>query len=63
MVNEDTYVGFRGSDRPSRPSLDPSLVLRELYFSVVMKRVLSKTAKVSVFKSVYVPILTCGHES
>jgi len=38
-------------------------VLREIYWSVLMKRELSKTAKLSVFKSVFVPILTCGHES
>ena len=43
--------------------LDLPLVLRELYCFVVTKRVLSKTAKVSAFKSVFVPILTCGHES
>ena len=36
-------------------------VLRELYCSVVTKRELSKNAKLSVFKSVFVPILTCGH--
>jgi len=35
--------------------------LRELYCSVVTKRELSKTAKLLVFKSVFVPILTCGH--
>jgi len=40
MVNKDTFVGFRGSDRPSRPPLGPPLVLRELYCSVVTKRVL-----------------------
>jgi len=38
-------------------------VLRQLYCSVVMKRELSKTATLLVFKSVFVPILTCGHES
>ena len=38
-------------------------VLRELYRSVVTKRELSNTAKLSVFKSVFVPILTYGHES
>ena len=37
-------------------------VLREIYCSVVTKWELSKTAKLSVFKSVFVPILTCGHE-
>ena len=38
-------------------------VLREFYCSVVTKRELSKTAKHLVFKSIFVPILTCGHES
>jgi len=31
--------------------------------SVVTKRELSKTAKQLVFKSIFVPILTCGHKS
>jgi len=30
---------------------------------MVTKKELSKNAKLSVFKSVFVPILTCGHES
>ena len=38
-------------------------VLRELYRSVVTKRELSNTAELSVFKSVFVPILTYGDES
>jgi len=38
-------------------------VLRELYCSVVTKQGLSTNANFSVFKSVFVPILTCGHES
>jgi len=38
-------------------------VLREFYCSVVTKRELSNTAKLSVCKSVFVPILTYGHES
>jgi len=38
-------------------------VLRELYCSVVTKRELSKNAKLSVFKSVFIPILAYGHES
>ena len=37
--------------------------LRELYCSVVTKRELSETSKLSVFKLVFVPILTFGHES
>ena len=36
---------------------------RELYRFVVAKRELSNTAKLSVFKSVIVPIPICGHES
>ena len=38
-------------------------VLRELDRSVVTKRELSNTTKRSVFKSVFVPIFTHGHES
>ena len=38
-------------------------VLRELHFSVVTKREHSKKPKLSVFKSVFVPILTSSHES
>jgi len=38
-------------------------VLRELYRSVGKKRELSNTVKLSVFKSIYVLFLTCGHES
>jgi len=38
-------------------------VLREFYRSVATKRELSNTAKLSVFKSIVVPILTYGRES
>jgi len=38
-------------------------VLRELYRSVATKRELSNTAKLSVFKLIFVPILTYGHKS
>jgi len=38
-------------------------VRRELYCSGVTKQELSKNAKLSLFKSVFVPILTCGHQS
>jgi len=36
--------------------------LRELYRSVVTKRELLKSEKLSVFRSVFVPILTNGHD-
>ena len=37
--------------------------MRALHYSVVMKRELSKKAKLSIFKAVFVPILTYGPES
>jgi len=37
--------------------------LHELYHCVVTKRELFNTAKLSVFKSVFAPMLTYGHES
>jgi len=42
---------------------EANAVLRELYRSVATKRELSNTANLSVFKSIFVPILTCGHKS
>ena len=40
-----------------------SAVMRALHYSVVMKRELSKKTKLSIFKTVFVPMLTYGHES
>ena len=40
-----------------------SAVMRALHYSVAMKRELSKKAKLSIFKAVFVPILTYGYES
>ena len=37
--------------------------MRALHFSVMMKRELLKKAKLSIFKTVFVAILTYGHES
>ena len=39
-----------------------SAVMRALHYSVVMKRELSKKTKLSIFKAVFVPILTYGHD-
>ena len=39
-----------------------SAVMRQLHRSVVLKRELCAKAKLSMFRSVYVPILTYGHE-
>ena len=38
-------------------------VMHALYRSVVMKRELSQKAKLAVIGSIFVPILTYGHES
>ena len=40
-----------------------SAVMRALHFSVVIKRKLSKTSKLIIFKTVFVPVLTYVHES
>ena len=37
--------------------------MRALQYSAVMKRELSKKAKLSIFKTVFVPILIYGHKS
>ena len=34
-----------------------------LHWSVVMKRELPKKAKISIFETAFVPIMTYGHES
>ena len=39
-----------------------SAVMQALHHSVVLKRELRRKAKLSVFKSIFVPILTNGHE-
>ena len=39
-----------------------SAVMRQLHRSVVLKRELCTKAKLSIFRSAYVPILTYGHE-
>ena len=36
--------------------------MRTLHYWVVMKRELSKKAKLSIFKAVFIPILSYGHE-
>ena len=53
----------RWGDEIDTPFGKANAVLRELYRSVVTKWELSNTAKLSVFKLVFVPILTYGHES
>ncbi|KAF7650109.1 hypothetical protein LDENG_00131220, partial [Lucifuga dentata] len=39
-----------------------SKVLRMLYWTIMVKRELSQKARLSIYQSIYVPILTYGHE-
>ena len=69
QVEKFRYLGVAfTSDGRQDEELDtrigkPSTVMRALHYSVAMKREFSKKAKLSIFKAVFVPILTYGHES
>ena len=69
QVEKFKYVGVAfTSDGGQDEELDTrigkaSAVMRALHYSVVMKRELWKKVKLSVFKVIFVPILTYGHES
>ena len=69
QVEKFKYLGVAfTSDGRQEEELDTrigkaSAVMRALHHSVIMKRELSKKAKLSIFKAVFVPILTYGHES
>ncbi|KAI3354868.1 hypothetical protein L3Q82_004665 [Scortum barcoo] len=39
-----------------------SAVMRSVYRTVVVKKELSRKAKLSIYRSIYVPTLTYGHE-
>ena len=69
QVEKLKYLGVAfTSDARQEEELDTrigkaSAVMRALHYSVAMKRELSKNAKLSIFKTVFVPILIYGHES
>ena len=69
QVEKFEYLGVAfTSDQRQDEELDTqackdSAVMRVLHYSVVIKRELSKNAKLSLFKTVFVPILTYSHES
>ena len=69
QVEKFKYLGVAfTSDGRQDEELDTRIgkaraVMRALHDSVVMKRELSKKAKLSIFKAVFIPILTYGHES
>ncbi|KAK0140494.1 putative uncharacterized transposon-derived protein F52C9.6 [Merluccius polli] len=52
----------RWSVRLAGESEQRGAVLRSLYRTVVMKRELSRKAKLSIYRSIFVPTLTYGHE-
>uniref|UniRef100_A0A671X7J4 Reverse transcriptase domain-containing protein n=1 Tax=Sparus aurata TaxID=8175 RepID=A0A671X7J4_SPAAU len=68
QVEEFKYLGvlFTSEGRMER-EIDRRIgaaaaVMRSLYRSVVVKRELSRKAKLSIYQSIYVPTLTYGHE-
>ncbi|KAK0155246.1 Craniofacial development protein 2 [Merluccius polli] len=68
VVEEFKYLGvlFTSEGRMER-EIDrrigaASAVMRTLHGSVVVKRELSRKAKLSIYQSIYVPALTYGHE-
>ena len=69
QVEKFKYLGGAStSDGKQDEKLDTrigkiSAAMRALHYSVVMKRELSKKAKLSILKTIFVPILTYGHES
>ena len=69
QVEKFKYLGVAfTSDGRQEEELDTRIgkaspVMRALHYSVVMKRELSKKEKLTIFKAVFVPILTYGHES
>ncbi|KAK7925336.1 hypothetical protein WMY93_007646 [Mugilogobius chulae] len=68
QVEEFKYLGvlFTSEGRMER-EIDrrigaASAVMRSLYRTVVVKKELSRKAKLSIYRSIYVPTLTYGHE-
>ncbi|KAK3566901.1 hypothetical protein QTP86_004752 [Hemibagrus guttatus] len=68
QVEEFKYLGvlFTSEGRMDR-EIDRRIgaaaaVMRSMYRSVVVKKELSRKAKLSIYQSIYVPTLTYGHE-
>ena len=66
QVEEFKYLGVLftsdGRMEQDRRIGAASAVMRTLHGSVVVKRELSRKAKLSIYQSIYVPALTYGHE-
>ena len=69
QVEKFTYLGVAFTcDGRKDEELDTRIgeantVMRALHYSVVTKRELSKKTMLSIFKTIFIPILTYGHES
>ena len=68
LVEKLKYLGVAFMSDGQDKELDvrsgkASALMRAFHYSVVLKRELSRMAKLSVFKSIFVPMLTYGHES
>ncbi|KAK3564292.1 hypothetical protein QTP86_012012 [Hemibagrus guttatus] len=68
QVEEFKYLGvlFTSEERMDR-EIDRRIgaaaaVMQSMYWSVVVKKELSRKAKLSIYQSIYVPTLTYGHE-
>ncbi len=68
QVEEFKYLGVLfTSERRIKPEVDrrigaASAVMRSMYRSVAVKKELSCKAKLSIYRLIYVPTLTYGHE-
>ncbi|KAI3372952.1 hypothetical protein L3Q82_023399, partial [Scortum barcoo] len=69
QVEEFKYLGvlFTSEGKIERREIDrrigaASAVMRSVYRTVVVKKELSRKAKLSIYRSIYVPTLTYGHE-
>ena len=69
LVEKYKYLGFaftsygRQDEELDTRIGNASALMRALHYSIAMKRELSKKAKLSIFETVFVPILTFSHDS
>jgi len=61
-VDRRMCKGSSDNTRDRKTDLGLSTVMRTLFWSVVIKRELSRKAKLSIYLSMFVPTLTYGHE-
>lgn len=64
QARELKYLGIFMSDRKMKHRWfgGASVVIQVLWRADVVKRKLRQKAKFSIYQSIYVPMLTCGHQ-